>query len=208
MSPSPPPVDARRAAILDAALTEFAEKGFERASTNAIAAEAGVAKGLVFHYFGSKEELFLSVLDDVIAHLAPAFEETLEKAPKELFARVTAWTERKLQFLREDPRRLRFFFVAMVDAPEDLQSRARDRAERLTRGLMPRFLEGLDPSKLRPGVSPEDALEAVSTLTQGFERTLMPLLRVGKGASLKAVDQALDRAKKMFALLRDGIYRA
>ncbi|MDR2043627.1 MAG: TetR/AcrR family transcriptional regulator [Clostridium sp.] len=40
--------------ILDAALREFADKGFKRASTNA----ARIGKGMLFYYFGSKEELF------------------------------------------------------------------------------------------------------------------------------------------------------
>ena len=39
--------------ILDAALKLFATKGFESTSVNAIAKEAGVAKGLIYYYFKS-----------------------------------------------------------------------------------------------------------------------------------------------------------
>lgn len=46
--------------IAASALKEFAEKGFEQASTNTICKEAGVSKGLLFHYFGSKKK-FVSV---------------------------------------------------------------------------------------------------------------------------------------------------
>jgi len=64
-----------RSRILSAALTEFALHGAEAASTNAIAASASVAKGLVFHYFGSKPELYAAVLsacrDDLAGALAP-----------------------------------------------------------------------------------------------------------------------------------------
>ncbi|MFE9652147.1 TetR family transcriptional regulator [Micromonospora sp. NPDC006431] len=47
-----------REAILDAARTAFAERGFDGASIRAIAAAAQVDPALVHHYFGTKEELF------------------------------------------------------------------------------------------------------------------------------------------------------
>ena len=49
-------VDKRRA-ILDAAIRVFARQGFHNARVSDVAAEAGVAYGLVYHYFDSKEEI-------------------------------------------------------------------------------------------------------------------------------------------------------
>jgi TetR/AcrR family fatty acid metabolism transcriptional regulator len=49
-------VDKRRL-ILDAAITVFARKGFHHCRVSDVADEAGVAYGLVYHYFGSKEEI-------------------------------------------------------------------------------------------------------------------------------------------------------
>lgn len=51
--------DARRSRILEAALVEFADKGYKKASTNTIVREAGVSKGLLFHYFTSKKDLYI-----------------------------------------------------------------------------------------------------------------------------------------------------
>src|SRR5699024_8596618 len=53
----------RKDAILNAALKEFAMKGFDEASTNIIAKEAGISKGLMFHYVNSKKDLFLFLYD-------------------------------------------------------------------------------------------------------------------------------------------------
>lgn len=50
-----------KAAILDAARTQFAAKGLQ-ASMRAIAAEAGVDAALVHHYFGTKDKLFIAAL--------------------------------------------------------------------------------------------------------------------------------------------------
>ncbi|HEX8076146.1 MAG TPA: TetR/AcrR family transcriptional regulator [Thermoleophilaceae bacterium] len=55
-----PAVDKRRL-ILDAAIRVFAEKGFHHCRVSDVADEAGVAYGLVYHYFDSKEEILNSL---------------------------------------------------------------------------------------------------------------------------------------------------
>jgi AcrR family transcriptional regulator len=52
-----------RARLLTAAAEEFGRVGFERASVDAISLEAGFAKGTIYNYFPSKEELFLAVVE-------------------------------------------------------------------------------------------------------------------------------------------------
>jgi AcrR family transcriptional regulator len=52
----------KREAILDAALAVFVREGYERASIDAIALEAGVSKPTVYAHLGSKEELFRTVM--------------------------------------------------------------------------------------------------------------------------------------------------
>ena len=45
----------RRDAVLNAALKEFSSQGYDKASTNIIAKEAGISKALIFHYVNSKQ---------------------------------------------------------------------------------------------------------------------------------------------------------
>lgn len=54
--------------ILDAARTEFADKGLDKAHIQAIAESAGVTKQLIYHYYLSKENLFACVLDESSYH--------------------------------------------------------------------------------------------------------------------------------------------
>src|SRR5216684_5057337 len=58
-----------RAAILKAAVTEFAEHGIAGARTDAIARAAHVNKALLYYYFEDKEELYEAVLDHVFSGL-------------------------------------------------------------------------------------------------------------------------------------------
>jgi len=60
--------DARPKEILDAALAEFAEKGFAAARLQDIAARAGVAKGTIYLYFESKEAVFTALVKDRIGN--------------------------------------------------------------------------------------------------------------------------------------------
>jgi AcrR family transcriptional regulator len=53
----------RRAQLLETALTLFAEKGLDATTMRDLAEGAGVAQGLVYHYFRSKEELFYAVIE-------------------------------------------------------------------------------------------------------------------------------------------------
>jgi TetR/AcrR family transcriptional regulator len=61
--------EVTRAAILGAAEQEFALHGLEGARTEEIAERAGVTKGMIYHYFGSKEKLYEAALEQVFAPL-------------------------------------------------------------------------------------------------------------------------------------------
>lgn len=63
-------MEATRARLLAAAASEFGRVGLERANVDAIALAAGVAKGTLYNYFASKEDLFLAVVEDASAEAA------------------------------------------------------------------------------------------------------------------------------------------
>ena len=67
--------EERRQAILDAARSVFAETGLAGARTKVIAERAGVAEGLVFKYFTSKDRLFELAVVDVLEELVKKVED-------------------------------------------------------------------------------------------------------------------------------------
>jgi TetR/AcrR family transcriptional regulator len=93
--------DVTRAAILGAAEQEFAEHGLEGARTEEIAERSGVTKGMIYHYFGSKEKLYEAALEQVFAPLllslqpfaAPGFEP--EKALEGVVRRILELTAKR-----------------------------------------------------------------------------------------------------------------
>jgi AcrR family transcriptional regulator len=69
--------------VLDAAGEVFARRGYERATINEIAAEAGLSKGSVYWNFASKEDLFLALLDERIDGPVRAVMELSRTTPPE-----------------------------------------------------------------------------------------------------------------------------
>ena len=67
-----------RAAILHAAVNEFAEHGIAGARTDSIAREARVNKALLYYYFKDKETLYGAVLDDAFSGLKKAVFQVLD----------------------------------------------------------------------------------------------------------------------------------
>jgi TetR/AcrR family fatty acid metabolism transcriptional regulator len=69
------PKDDRRKQILKAAVKVFAEKGYHGCRISDVAEEAGVAYGLVYHYYGNKDGLLASVFDTNWAFFAKAIDD-------------------------------------------------------------------------------------------------------------------------------------
>jgi len=97
--------EERRAAVLEAALTEFGDRGFEGASTDAIARAAGISQPYLFRLFGSKKELFIASIEGCFAETYSRFDEAakgLEGEPA-----LEAMGRAYKAMIADDPRRLR-----------------------------------------------------------------------------------------------------
>jgi AcrR family transcriptional regulator len=64
--------EANRARMVEAAIDEFASRGFKGASMDAIAARTHTTRALINYYFGSKEKLYIAVLEQVYAEIRDA----------------------------------------------------------------------------------------------------------------------------------------
>ena len=97
--------DVRREEILEAALQEFAEHGLRGASTENIARRAGISQPYVFRLFGTKKELFRSVVTRCFRETLEMFQRAAEglRGQEALNAMGEAYGQR----LIEDPTRLR-----------------------------------------------------------------------------------------------------
>jgi TetR/AcrR family fatty acid metabolism transcriptional regulator len=107
-------VDKRRV-ILDAAVRVFARQGFHTCRVSDIADEAGVAYGLVYHYFSSKDEilntLFLERWDVMLAAIAEA--DASEVTPRDKLLAIAAFI---IDSYRHDPDLMKVIIVEVTRA--------------------------------------------------------------------------------------------
>ena len=86
--------DRSQLAILDSARDEFAQRGLAGARMDSIAARAGLNKRLIYYYFGSKDDLFLAVLERTYADIRDAEQQLHldEVEPVEAIRRLVSFT--------------------------------------------------------------------------------------------------------------------
>ena len=109
-----PPIDKRRN-ILDAAIRVFARQGFHSTRVSDIADEAGVAYGLVYHYFDSKEEVLNELFSERWSLLLAAIEEADagSDSPREKLAAVAGFI---VDSYRHDPELMKVIIVEVTRA--------------------------------------------------------------------------------------------
>jgi TetR/AcrR family fatty acid metabolism transcriptional regulator len=107
-------VDKRRV-ILDAAVRVFARQGFHTCRVSDIADEAGVAYGLVYHYFQSKDQildtLFLERWDVMLAAIAEV--DASPRSPREKLGAIAAFI---VDSYRHDPELMKVIIVEVTRA--------------------------------------------------------------------------------------------
>jgi AcrR family transcriptional regulator len=97
-----PPAEDKRALILDAAVRVFARSGYHTSRVADIAEEAGVAHGLLYHYFPSKEDVLATVFRDNWAQLLDRFH-AVEASPEPADEKLRGIAKILLRTWRNDP---------------------------------------------------------------------------------------------------------
>jgi len=151
-------------------MDEFAAQGYERASTNAIVQAAGIGKGMLFYYFGSKEELY-EFLCEYALQAPAAFLQQLDFADGDFLARYLHLAEHKQTLMATDPRLMRFY-ESLYRKNAHVEKFAAQLAE-LRQQLHHKLYDGLDYTLLRDDLPPEQTITYMKWLLQRYEQDLM-----------------------------------
>lgn len=141
-------VDARDR-IVEAALTVFADCGFDGATTRGIAKEAGVSSALIHHHFKDKENLWHLVGTRISQEFVEAIEAQTNPALKGTAEGLRQMLAAYMRYWREHPQALRFQLWRVLGAPKDER---KTRSERLNDMFVPHFKAAQDAGLLRPDV--------------------------------------------------------
>jgi AcrR family transcriptional regulator len=162
--------DFRRNEIIAAALKVFGTKGFDAARAEDIAAEAGIAKGTIYLYFESKEDIYAAALQHAMAQLDERLTERLHEA-QDLRARVTAYVSSRLEFWLEQ----KSLYRLVLTVGREPQHRKQTNAvlKESTRGLMAIY---------------EKAVASGELASQPFEPVAYAVLDMIRGANERRLD--------------------
>lgn len=201
------PVD-EKARIAAICLEEFADKGYERASTNAIVEKAGIPKGTLFYYFGSKKKLFLYLLDQSIQSYTGFFRKVNDEKPADLFERLLYISQVRFRFVEQEPLIYRFFIKAFLNIPPELKTEMEQRFQTYSTTSSAMIKEGLDLSRFKPGVDMDDLVEMLYLLMEGLLSRFSNDFKQSEPESiLEMVRQIENRCRDYFEMIKAGVYR-
>lgn len=196
----------KRQGILNAALGEFADKGYALASTNGIVRRAGISKGALFTYFPTKKELFLYLCDYGWEILRREYLEAIPAAGGDLIARLHEAVLLKMAVLERQPRLIAFLARLLVeDDPEVAAQAAAFSAKAME--LQNRVLySGLDERFFREDLPPEQAQRMICWCVNGYAAQLTPQAQKQPVDSFD-MEGATRDFENFLALLRKVYYR-
>ncbi|MCI0356839.1 MAG: TetR/AcrR family transcriptional regulator [Acidobacteria bacterium] len=183
-----------RAAILHAALHEFATEGVEGARTEAIARAAGVNKALLYYYFRNKETLYGAVLDQVFSGLFAAVGSALDRPlpPRE---KVLAWAGAHFDYVASEPIFPRVVLREMMRAGRAGSPHIRRIAQKYLRPIQARlaelFRKGIAAGDFR-AINPQHFIVSVVAMNV-FYFGAAPMLREMMGQDPLSRERVADR---------------
>ncbi len=192
-----PAVDRRRQ-ILDAAIRVFARQGFHSTRVSDIADEAGVAYGLVYHYFKSKEEVLNELFSERWSLLLTAIEEA-DREGEEPRQKLEAVAGFIVDSYRHDPELMKVIIVEVTRAANSFGRTHLAEIRRAYDSIAKIVAEGQESGIFRRDIDPNFAsmsfYGAIEQLLSGWIFEVIP-----------ATDTDFDQAKTLLVTtICDGL---
>lgn len=199
--------EEKKKKIIQACIEVFAETGYTGASTNEIVQKAGISKGILFHYFGNKKNLYLYILDKTLDKAVSELNSYLEHLPSDIFERIAVTGMMKLKMALEQPLVYKLLYVTFVNTPDSLKAAVLERYKKLYDIALPMIYNGIDYSRIRKGVDPQKAIEVVVTFMEGLQaRYLEAYKNLTAEQSLTLLDKLKSDSLEYMEILKKGIY--
>lgn len=192
--------------ILNAALKEFAQKGYENASTNEIVKSAGISKGLLFHYFNNKKDLYLYLYNHFADVMAKEFFNELDFSERDIFERMKMLMILKSKLMARHPEVFDFMVAAAMEAAEEVKEILNNTNAELIQASYSRLFEDIDITKFREGVDVRKAINIIMWTLQGFSNQELEKAKA-LNKNLHDFDEAFTEAEVYVEMLKKAFYK-
>ncbi|WP_206459240.1 TetR/AcrR family transcriptional regulator [Anaerovorax sp. IOR16] len=193
----------KRDRIINSALEEFSRNQFDKASTNNIVKNAKISKGLLFHYFNSKKELYEKLEEFTIQLIIDAIQENIDWNITDFFERVKQVSMIKGELIYQYPY-LYDFMIMMIEntSVEELRQKSEEQSGDLVQKI---YKYNIDFLKFRSDINLEAAMTIIRWTFEKFgEESMGALIKTEKEFDFKQLEQ---EAEKYIELLRKAFYK-
>lgn len=154
--------------IIEAALKCFGKHGYKKASMGDIAKSSGVSKPMLFHYFGTKRDLYLYLSEYVRNVMVDAYKRNEIDVCSDLFERITAASRMKMGILVKYPHILKFIISMFEETDEeviDITKKIMPEAQRFSYDLV---VKKEDAAKFKEGVDIDAVMRLMFLMAEGY----------------------------------------
>lgn len=160
--------EEKQRSIINAALNEFSKQPYEAASTNKIVKEAGISKGLIFHYFGNKKNLYLFLFDYVFNKYSEETFENFDFTEPDVFQRYKQLISIQINLVQQNPAFFSFMNMVHIEKSPEVTSELETKQSLNGENNYDQFLKGIDYSLFKEEVDTNYALNTIKWVLEGL----------------------------------------
>ncbi|MDO5413138.1 MAG: TetR/AcrR family transcriptional regulator [bacterium] len=193
-----------RQRILEAALEEFSQKGYEAASLSNVCAEKGISKGIIYHHFKDKDALYLLCVEDCFDRVCAYLREAAGKLSGTEEEKLAAYFDARLRFFALQPVYLGIFAEAAFNPPPALAeeiARRRQGFDRLNAAVLSKVLAS---APLRKGLNAAAVVEDFRMYMDYFNLRFRSAFRRGCGTD-EILTAHENKCRRQLDILLHGV---
>ena len=148
-----------RRRIMDSALSEFARQGYGASSVNTICASGGISKGIIYHYFKTKDDLFLACAEECFQLLTEHLKSCIAHEHCSIEQQMGNYIAARTAFFRDHPVYQRIFCETVISPPSHLKAELQKRRQGFDELNIAILDNLLAPVALRPDITKAEVIE-------------------------------------------------
>ena len=160
--------EEKQQAIINASLEVFATHEYKRASTDDIAAKAGISKGLLFYYFHNKKSLYLYIYDYTKQIVTAQVVDALFKEITDFFELLAYSAQKKAAIMSRNPYLMDFVMRCFYPEKEEVSNELNSTNQDYIDNSIFLYFKNVDFSRFRQDADPQQILRMLLWMADGY----------------------------------------
>jgi len=195
----------KRERVINAAMKEFT-KGYKTACTDTIVREAGISKGLLFHYFGTKDGLYSFILQNACNMVYNEYLTLIDLKQQDFIEKIWQMTLLKMDLSYKHPALFDFLAKAYIELQENPNDEFAEYFNKTRSIAVEKALADIDPSLFKEDIDTKKAANIILWTLNGYSTS-----QISASMSMedykKEYERYINELKEYIDILRDTLYK-